>query len=189
MCKQCELKPVYEFTNKRKLCKRCFINYFQKKTLYIIRKFKMIQNNDKIAYKKTSDFRDLVLEDILEMFAEKANIELIRLPSKKTTNKIAISSTVDSESDEIVHDIIKGTVKDLKKTLPVIKKTIKPLYLFLDKEVLLYAKLKNLKFKNKKNKQDKIQMFLNDLEKKHPEIKQAIVKGCLKITVDPQFSL
>lgn len=184
MCKQCELKPVYEFTNKRKLCKRCFINYFQKKVLYIIRKFKLMRNGDKIGYTKTQGFREAVLEEVLEMFSEKTNIELINLPSKKRINKIAISSTIDLESAQITHILIKGNSKELKQTLPIVGKTIKPLYLFLDKEVLLYAKLKGLKFKQQKNKQDKIQIFINDLEKKHPEIKQAIVKGCLKIIPD-----
>jgi len=62
---------------------------------------------------------------------------------------------------------------------------IKPLYLFLDEEVLLYAKLKKLKFKKeikgKKTKKDKISNFIDDLEVKHPEIKHAIINSYLEL--------
>jgi len=73
MCKQCEKNPVYEFTNKRKLCKNCFIRYFQKKVLYTIRKFKMAQSGSVIDYENGKGFREVVLEDVLEMFVEKAH--------------------------------------------------------------------------------------------------------------------
>jgi len=184
MCKLCEIKPVYEFTNQRKLCARCFINYFQKKVLYIIRKFKMIQNNDDVVYENKGDFRGVVLEDVLKMFAEKAFISLHRNPPttlKKKSAKIALSSTIDTESNKLVHNLIKGNAKNLKELGPVVSKIIKPLYLFLDEEVLLYAKLKKLKYKKKIEKKDKISNFINDLEVKHPEIKHAIINSYLEI--------
>jgi tRNA(Ile)-lysidine synthase TilS/MesJ len=62
------------------------------------------------------------------------------------------------------------------------KDEIKPLYLFLDDEVLLYAKIKNLKFKaQKENKKDDISIFLNELEKKHPEIKRAVINQYIEL--------
>lgn len=242
MCKQCSEKPVYEFTNKKKLCGRCFVNYFQKKVLYTIRKFGMIKNSDIVGYFPSNHFKGVVLEDVLKMFAKKANIELIRLsqPStalitapkmrsqvrvmdedvvnKKTKfslginyskksrtskaseqlTKIPISSTLDSESKGIIQTLIQGKENDLKKFKPVDGKIIKPLYLFLDEEVLLYAKLRKLKFAplptgmtsengglgvKSKNKKGKISEFLDDIEKKHPEVKRAIVNGYLKIVL------
>ena len=246
MCKQCEIKPVYEFTNQRKLCNLCFIRYFQKKVLYTIRKFGMIQRVGVLGYFKDNNFRDVVLEDVLNVFANRIDIELVRLPAHlhsqvnrgvinskklgvngtsvkrlgetsrrvvnnrakrdKLLNKIAISSTLDQEADEIVHEIIKGNIKKLN-VKPVEKKIIKPLYLFLDEEVLLYAKLRNAGAKFEKNKEtplptgipkegtrtssrpqntecrgkDEIGEFINELEKKHPEIKRAIVNGWLKL--------
>ena len=65
------MKYVYEFTNKRKLTKREFIRWFEKKFLYTIRKFQMIKKNDIVGYEKKSDFRGIVLESLLKMFAEK----------------------------------------------------------------------------------------------------------------------
>ncbi len=180
MCKQCELNSVYEFTNKRKLCKRCFINYFQKKVLYTIKKFNMVKKGEVIGYKKGSNFRGIVLDEILKFIAKKSNITLTSSQSRKA-DKIAVNSSVDSESGKIIEAIIKGNVSEIKKFLPVYKSIIKPLYLFLDGEILLYAKLKKLKFKREKKKTNEIQDFMNEFEKKHPEVKRAIINGFLEI--------
>jgi len=218
MCKQCEKNPVYKFTNKRKLCRSCFIKYFQKKVLYTTRKFNLIKQGDVVGYKNEKDFRGVVLEHILKMFADKWMIELVNLsqfltqtnkqliknsptPTERSirlinpkksrasvnergklkVNKIAVASTIDLEADKIIHILIQGKVEELKKVAPIEGKIIKPLYLFLDREVLLYAQLKRLKFKKVKPKKDKISKSINELEKKHPEIKRAIVKGYLEL--------
>jgi len=180
MCKECNTNPVYEFTNKRKLCKKCFIKYFQKKILYTVRRFEMLRKDEVIGYEHKPDFRSVVLEDILKIFGEKWIVELVELPSKKEIDKIAIASTIDLESGKIVHEIIKGDIRKLNAK-PVDRKVIKPLYLFLDEEVLLYAKLRKLKFKKGKVKEDEIGKFINELEIKHPEVKRAIVNGYLEL--------
>jgi hypothetical protein len=180
MCKLCEKKPVYEFTNQRKLCARCFVNYFQKKFLYTIRKFGMIKPQNVIGYKKTNDFKGIVLEHLLKFASEKYNFKLVRSPNKAT--KIAVDSSLDSESEDIVNTLIKRKSSELKKDLPTEKNIIKPLYLFLDEEILLYARLKHLGFsRNVKAKKDKIENFLDEFEKKHPEIKRAVVNSLLEL--------
>ena len=198
MCKQCEEKPVYEFTNKRKLCGNCFIRYFNKKILYIIRKFKMSKNGDVILYQNKRNFKDVVLEEALKFFSSKSNAKIVKLKSlnlenikeifkkrKKLSIKIAVSSTLDNEAEEIISGIIFSNIKNSKAN-PVEKKIknteiIKPLYLFLDEEILLYAKLKKLKFENTLKKKDKISLLIDYLERKHPEIKRAVVNSYLKI--------
>ena len=182
MCKICEEYPVYEFTNKRKLCKNCFIKYFQKKALYIIRKFNMILEGDAIYYKKNKDVRGVVLEDILKMYSEKAFVNLVLVKNKKYT-KIDVSDSLDLNSVEFIKEIIEEDILDKKveNFLPVCGNVIKPLFLFSDKEILLYAKIRNLIFKPDKQKFDKIILFVNDLEKKHPEIKQAVLNSYLKL--------
>jgi len=180
MCKLCETNPVYEFTNKRKLCKRCFVKWFQKKVLYTIRKFGMINNGDIVGYKKSKNFKSVVLENVLKMLAEKGNVKVVKLPSRKI-NKIAVLSTIDLEAEEIIKEIIKGDLKKLDEIKSVVNKIIKPLYLFLDKEILLYAKLKGLKYKKEKLEKDKISKFIDETEKKHPEVKRAIVNSFLKL--------
>jgi len=181
MCNTCKTKPVYEFTNKRKLCKNCYIHWFEKKSLYIIRKFNMLKNGDVVTYSKTNDFRSVVLEDILKMIAEKGRINVIaNKVSQIKITKFAIPTTIDMTADEILKSIIKKSV-DLAETKPVHKKTIKPLYLFLDKEILIYAQLKKLKFKIPKERENKIAKFLDELERKHPEIKRAVVNSYLSV--------
>ncbi|VVB84114.1 Uncharacterised protein [uncultured archaeon] len=180
MCKLCKEKPVYEFTNQRKLCKRCFINYFYKKVLYTVRKFNMISREDIIGYRKSSDVKAVVLEEMLVFLSKKSNFKITKLPDKKA-NKIAEDSSLDSESEEIIKSLISGKESDLKKYLPVEKNAIKPLYLFLDEEISLFARLKGLKFKLKEKKRSKIQDFENEFEKNHPEVKRAIVNSLLKL--------
>ncbi|MBU2053043.1 MAG: hypothetical protein KJ721_02245 [Nanoarchaeota archaeon] len=221
MCRACETKPVYEFTNQRKLCRRCFINWFQKKFLYTIRKFKMIQQGDVVGYFGGDHFRFIVLEEMLKIILQKRDIKLVKLPKSKDTlavlskklkiDSIACPTTCDLGAIYIISEIIKGETNDLiKEAKPVeyltkTSKFIKPLYLFLDEEVLLYAKLKKLRFVKAKNvrssaypntlkgikegqdpktqnvgvKKDKISMFVDELEKKHPEVKRAVVNWML----------
>jgi hypothetical protein len=194
MCKLCETKPVYEFTNKRKVCASCFVRYFEKKVLATMRKFGMVQRGEKIGYLKGEGLREVVLEEVLEMFGKKAYVEIVS--GKRGVNKIAIADTIDVNSEKIIVDIIKGKAK-FKGVDPNEKKIVKPLYLFLDEEVLLYAKLKKLKFvapvgrtpKNLrkkiftkgKKKNDKISNFINDLEKKHKEVKYSVVNSFLEL--------
>jgi hypothetical protein len=184
---------VYEFTNQRKLTKREFIKWFQKKFLYTIRKFKMAGKNDIIAYENKGDFRGVVLKNLLEMFSHRALIEILRAPTKKKFTKMALTSTTDTEANKMTYTLIKDKVNKLKELAPVYGKTIKPLFLFLDKEVLLYAKLMKLKFKKTnakaivsdktkpKEKKDKISRLIDKLEKKHPEIKNSIISSYLEM--------
>jgi tRNA(Ile)-lysidine synthase TilS/MesJ len=199
MCNLCSSKPVYEFTNKRKLCKTCFIDYFQKKVLYTIRKFGMIKPGDVIEYKKESGFKGAVLSEMLRFIATKMEISLNLGKTGKAGKgkKIASTSSLDSEADDIVKTLINGNASGLKKFLPVVGNVIKPLYLFLDEEILLFARLKNLKFKQEKTekqteslknkqvvlKKDKIKKFEDEFEKKHPEVKRAIVNSILELYI------
>jgi len=181
MCHLCETKPVYQFTNKRKVCAKCFTHWFEKKSLYTIRKFEMINQNEKISYKNSKNFKDAVLEKILKIVSEKARIELIKLPSKKGSHKTAVSTSSDDEAFEIINIIINKKSKKLETLKPKFKKIIKPLYLFLDCEIELYAKINKLKYKPQKKKETDLQKFINELEIKHPEIKHSIINGYLEL--------
>jgi hypothetical protein len=184
MCNQCEKNPVYEFTNKRKLCKNCFINYFNKKILYTIRKFGMLKDRNSkeytIGYKEKKDFRSVVLKEVLTILSKKLMITPLKLPSKIKPRKIAIETTIDLEARKIIEELINGKAKNFKRPMTE-KKIIKPLYLFLDEEVLLYAKLKKLKYNKIKKPNHKIEKFLNELQTKHPEVKRAILNSYLEL--------
>ena len=139
----------------------------------------MINKEDVVGYKEKNDVKNAVLKYILKMLSEKSGIKITRLPDKKAT-KIASDSSIDSEAAGIMTEIIKGKA-DFRKEKPGEGKTIKPLYLFLDEEILLYAKIKKLKFKNQKVRKTKIMSFLNESEKKHPELKRAVVNSLLEM--------
>ncbi len=180
MCKNCETKPVYEFTNKRKLCKTCYIHWFNKKFLYTLRKFEMIKSGEIIAYKKTSDFKGIVLEENLKQFAEKARITVVKYPTKKY-DKLAAPTSLDQEAYEFIKTLLENKTSKAKELMPKNKKEIKPLCLFLEKEIKLYADLKKLNYKKQKNKKTEWESFIDELEESHPEIKQAIIQSYLKI--------
>jgi len=173
MCKLCKTNPVYEFTNGRRICKGCFIKWFEKKVLYTLRRFGMIKKGDKISFSRTKDFRSVVLKSVLEMFVKRAPVEIV----KSKANKMAVVDNVDLIAGEIAKILVKGDVSRLK-IKPVEGKIIRPLYLFTDKEVLLYAKLRTLKFKKERQEKENI---LDTLEKRHPEIKHAVVQSYLKL--------
>jgi len=181
MCKLCELNPVYEFTNQRKICKVCFVRWVEKKFLYTVRRFQLIANRDIVGYKNSGTFREVVLEDLLEMFAKRTLVKLVKLPSKKKITKEAIGDTLDINSKNIIDKLVKSKISDLEKFSAKKGKVIKPLYFFLDQEVLLFAKIKNLKFKKIKETKNKWYSFIEKLETKHPEIKRAIVNGYLEL--------
>ena len=173
------------------------MRYFQKKVLYTIRRFGMIKKGDVIMCKRANDFRSVVLEDVLNVVEKKAPVKIVNSSTKKV-NKIAVNMTADLVAEEIVKELIKGKIKDVERFAPMNKKEIKPLYLFLDEEVLLYArlrskfcipkgmcqhyaKLRKHKFKKERLKVNKIREFIEGLKKKHPEVKHAIVNSYLKI--------
>ena len=117
VCKQCEKNPVYEFTNKRKLCKQCFVRYFHKKFLYIIRKFGMVRQSDVVQYKNDGGFRGVGLDEMLKMFSERAHVKLVKkgkshrsvypkLRSKGATLKLKTTKYKASKGDEYFLEMV-----------------------------------------------------------------------------------
>ncbi|MEK6875082.1 MAG: hypothetical protein AABX30_00155 [Nanoarchaeota archaeon] len=151
-----------------------------------MRQREIIGYNNKSANGR-GNFKDVVLEEMLKIFSKKLHIQLIKLPSKKRIDKLAVSSTLDSEAYEITDILINNNYGELKKIKPIVKIKwriiIKPLYLFLNEEIFLYAKLRKLKFKNIEKDKNKLRRFINELEQKHPEIKRAIVNSFLKLYI------
>lgn len=171
MCKLCEIKPVYEFTNNRKLCKRCYVQWFEKKFLYTVRKFKMLDRGDKIFIKNNKDIISRVLLRLIENYSQRGTIEIVK---SKSNAKILLPVTADNLSEEMLEELFGGKEKNL-----INKKEICPLFLFLKKEVLLYAKLKVIGGETK-NAKSKFTKLLNSVEKNHPEVKNAMINNYIK---------
>jgi hypothetical protein len=188
------MKTVIILQNGKKLNESQFINYFERKVLYTIRKYKLlegIKNNYRFNL-KIQDF--FVLKKIDNVFVSQECMDEIALQVLKTFME-------------------KRNIKEeLNKLKPIVvinkKEIIRPFYLMKKEEVLIYARIKTLeigpisgrqksrgflseikledknqKDKNKKTDQilKKIDLWISDLEKKHPEIKNAIVNSLLRI--------
>lgn len=190
MCRLCETSAVYELTNKRKFCKKCFCRYFEKKVLHTIRKYSMLNNTKKI-FVIYSGIKEKIIFIILKKISEKKGISLSKIKKCIKTNKnqkIALEQCLDDEAILIVMNLLDESPK-FDFVGPEIRingsTNIKPLYFCLDKEIELYAKINGIKGKARTNEKDilklKVINFVNLMEKKHPEIKNAIVNAMLEI--------
>jgi tRNA(Ile)-lysidine synthase TilS/MesJ len=79
MCEQCETNPVYELTNKRKFCEKCFCRFFEKKVFSTIRKYKMFSASDKVAVACSGGKDSMAVLNILHKIAKKARKEITAL--------------------------------------------------------------------------------------------------------------
>lgn len=111
---------------------------------------------------------------------------------------IATAHSLDDEAENILLNIFKGNSELLAKLGPksgvnetkAFVQRIKPFYLCSTKEIVLYAKLKKLPIPGKniaicplrgETFRIEIRKFLNDMDKKHVEIKNAIINSFLKM--------
>ncbi len=161
-CKQCDLKPVWEFTNQIKLCKNCFCDYFERKVFRTIRKYQMLPEDKIIILKKLDDLNTVVLKKIIE---KKFKVEFSSRPNFSAEN-------LSDVSEEIFSNVLQGkfigpSPEDLIK---------KPLYFLFDKEIELYAKLKKIKGK-KKIRHKKVQDLFNKFLEKNPDLEHNVVNA------------
>lgn len=128
---------------------------------------------------------------MLKKIATKSGISVIKAKKSvktKRSEKIALLDTLDDTALSVITSIM-GNNPKFSLLTPVVAKDkttyIKPLYFCLDKEIDLYAKVNNIQGKeNKKGKnylKSKAYIFINEMEKKHPEIKNAVVNSMLEI--------
>jgi len=152
-------KTVWTFTNQRELDKSQFIDYVERKVFRTIRKDESLPKDKIVILKKDDSINTAVLKNIIE-----AKFEV------KFGAKPNISSENLSQSAE---DIFKNSLKgNFKNYIP----KNAPLSQLSDKELELYAKLKNIK--GVKRKQDKkIQNLFDKFLKKNQDLELNIVKA------------
>jgi len=157
-----EKKHIWEFTNQKKLTKKEFLNYFERKIFKTIRKYEMLNKSRKITFKKTGDLNTKVLIKVLET---KFKVEYGTKPN--------FSSENSSDIAEITFEnILKGRFEGPSPT----EKTNKPLYFLSDKEVKLYAELTNTKGKEKK-RNPKIKELFSKFISKNQDLEQNVLKA------------
>ncbi len=156
-------KTVWTFTNQRELDRSQFIDYFERKVFRTIRKYGMLPKDKIITLKKSTDINTIVLKKIIEKkfkteFNSKANLS---------------SDNLSDVAEETFKNILQG-----KFIGP--NPENKPLYYLSDKEVELYAKLKNIKG-SKKKRDKKIQNLFEKFLKKNQDLELNIVKAISQI--------
>jgi len=161
---------VWQFTNQKRLTKSEFINYFERKVFRTIRKFEMLpknkifklkmpQNSNKGGTPSGADLNTTILKHILE---KKFKVDFSSSPNISSDN---LSQAAESIFKNLLNGKMSGPKPDDK-----------PLYYLSDKEVELYAKLKNIKGK-KRIEDKKIQLLFNKFKKKNQDLELNVVKA------------
>jgi tRNA-5-methyluridine54 2-sulfurtransferase len=128
-CKRCQTKPVIQLTNNNiKLCKNCFIKYFERKALKTITKYKLIEPKDHIIIALSGGKDSLSLLHFLSRVAVKKKVTLSALlidegikgyrdksikPAKEFCKKYNIKLSIASYKD-----ITGKTLDNIKKKFP-----------------------------------------------------------------------
>lgn len=155
-----EKKYVWEFTNTRKLTKKEFLNYFEKKVFRTIRKYNMLPKNKTILLKSSDSLNYNVLRSVLEK-------KFLVKDSKKPNFSDESCSDV---SEKVFENILKGVFSGPKPK----DGFSRPFYFHSDKEIELYSRLKNISGKKKKRNKRIQELFLGFM-KKNPDLELNIV--------------
>ena len=100
VCKKCEVEPVIILPNSNiKLCRSCFIKYFEKKVFKTIAKYNLVEEKDKIAVGVSGGKDSLSVLSLLNRFSQK----------KRNLDIVAIAI------DEGIHGYREKTLDTLKK--------------------------------------------------------------------------
>lgn len=78
-CKKCETEPVFLLTSGVKLCKSCFLRYFEKKVRKTIRIYKLIENKENIAVAISGGKDSLTVLNVLNKVSNRKNFELFAI--------------------------------------------------------------------------------------------------------------
>lgn len=74
-CKLCEINPVYKLLNGEKLCKTCFIKYFENKVFKTIRKFNLFELDDKLGVAVSGGKDSITVLYLTHKYLSKKNLQ------------------------------------------------------------------------------------------------------------------
>lgn len=153
------MATVWTFTNGRELSKSEFINYVERKVFRTIRQLQMLPENKIFTLKKSDDINTAILQKILST----------KFQVKQTTKPNTSSENLSKVAEDIFKNIIKGNFNySTPKNAPLLNLT--------DKELGLYAKLKNIKGSPRK-KDKKIQPLFDKFISKNQDLEINILKA------------
>ncbi len=153
---------VWEFTNQRKLTKKEFIAYFERKVFRTIRKYEMLSESRTFQIKESKNINTIILKKIIE---QKFIVEFSNKPNITDDN-------LSDVAEETFKNILQGNF-----TGPFPKDSIaRPLYYNSDKETELYAKLLGIKGQIKK-RDEKVQELFAKFFDKNQDLEINVVKA------------
>ena len=81
VCKKCEIESVIILPNSNvKLCRSCFIKYFEKKVFKTIAKYNLVEEKDKIAVGVSGGKDSLTVLSLLNRFSQKKrNLDIVAI--------------------------------------------------------------------------------------------------------------
>jgi len=137
---------VWEFTNQRKLNKKEFLHYVEKKVFRTIRKYGMLPEDRKIVLAKSDELNAVVLRHIIEK----------KFPVVSSGKANFSTDNLTDVSEESFKNVLKG-----KFVGPSAKENgvCRPLFDLSDAEIEKYAELVRLKGKKKKRDTKVAELF------------------------------
>ena len=160
---------VWTFTNKIQLNKNQFINYIERKVFRTIRKYNLLPKNKTFTLKKSNSLNTQVLKKIIET---KFQVKLV--PISYSLFPITSAANLSQIAEDTFKKILKGNFTSS------LHPPSSPLLFVSDKELELYATLKNIKgVKRKENK--KIQTLFQKFLTKNQDLELNIIKATKQI--------
>lgn len=154
---------VWEFTNQKKLTKKEFVNYFEKKIFRTIRKYGLLPEDRIFRIKKADDINTNVLVSVLK---NKFNVEYSNIPNINSDNLSDIA-------EKTFENILAGKFKKIYEKNDEIGI---PLYYNSDKELKLYSELKQIVGTAKK-RNEKIQNLFSKFIDKNQDLEINVIKA------------
>lgn len=168
-CYLCKKEGNIEY-QKRPICSSCFSRIIEKRIRKNARINKLFNKNDRILVlgKINKYFVESMLKDlpVKLFFRAKEDKEFIK---KNRINKVVALWTLDDEANKFIKGVF--SAKKVKAN-----KKIKLLVNVSDKELEMFSKSNKIKFNPNKKDKD-VQKFLDNVEKKHPNIKFNLLRN------------
>ncbi len=154
---------VWEFTNQKKLNKKEFINYFERKIFKTIRKYQLLPKDRVFRIKKADDINTKVLVFVLK---KKFNVEF-------SNDSNIISDNLSDIAERTFENILEGKFEKIYEKSNGIGI---PLYYNSDKELKLYSELKQIMGTTKKRNK-KIQNLFSKFLDKNQDLEINVIKA------------
>lgn len=178
-CIKCNKPSTLNLKHIGVLCRNCFLKVIEKRVRKCLRTQNPIKKNDKILVinNESKEFAvgDYLLNSILKGLPVEITIKkskTLNLPAKTTGkyNKIIIPWSLDDEDAEFI-----GFLFDKNPKTRFSKKSIKLLKNISEDEIILFAKIKRFKYKEKKK--SGIKKMLDNVENKYPGYKFSLLNS------------